>query len=415
MAVTAGSVINFIGQNGYPILSLATLVAVILSVPIALFVGAASRSKIGLVAAAFVVGSLAFHFNNPLGSMAKLGVLAGLAFAALVYFKGERPFGFLAVAFAAVAVTSPLFAKPFLVRPDPVEGTSDLPPYIHIILDEHEPGGFADFAHWPNAYSRHLHTANAVPDIIGDFPARLKAKGYAVEIWQTDFLQFCEDHCATYTQGTFSQLHQMPWREQLQVLSEAYGRRLAIFRSHFTSRTMPSALNGKSVFEEFIDRSKSLGRGEAIIFHALLPHYPYAYTADCELKPLDQWARPHAGKDRLESYAEQRQCAEMLARRAFRDDAIILVHGDHGTRILDRPLTPDIVPTPAELQAGYATLFALRSPGIEGDADPVSVRTLLDGWTPGETPTGKAEKIFLADRKWRPVKEIEFPVVSDRN
>lgn len=409
VATTAGSFINYVGQNGYPLLSVLVLGTIVLSIPFAVAVSAAARTRLGLVAAAFLIGSVAYAFNNTSGSWAKYGVVAGAVLAIFVAWWGVRVLGFFAVAFAAIAVTSPLLADPFIEKGKQVEGDRDLPPFIHLILDEHGPGGFEEFAHWPNAYSRHLQTTNSIPEIFDGYPERLREAGYAVEIWQPGYIDFCDSNCTVYQQGTFANLHQLELHEQFQVLAESFGRHLAITRGLMTSRTMPSTLNGKLAFDEFISRARSVGRGEALIFHALLPHYPYVFSADCRINPIEEWARTHAGPDRQAKYEAQRACTELLARQAFVDDAIILVHGDHGTRILDRPLTDSIDPTEEELRAGYGTLFALRSDGVEGDDAAVSVSSLIDGWLPGQIPTGERETIFLSDRHWIPRREVDFP------
>jgi hypothetical protein len=119
----------------------------------------------------------------------------------------------------------------------------------------------------------------------------------------------------------------------------------------------------------------TLRPGEARVVHLLLPHSPYQLTGNCSVKPESAWLNEHGpgSEARREiAYADQVRClqrkiAQMLAAldetRAGRE-AIVLIHGDHGSRIapqqpfIDRPKLNE-----RQLLMSYLTFFAIRVPG----------------------------------------------------
>jgi hypothetical protein len=159
----------------------------------------------------------------------------------------------------------------------------------------------------------------------------------------------------------------------------------------------------------------------------MLPHYPYAYHTDGRL-------RPHGGdwlfaEDRTK--APQRNDADSRARgyvqyleqvrftmdelaRTFAvleqtglwDRAVIVVHGDHGSRLtLWRPTAPNSDRlSDADLVDGFSTLFAVKRPGQPArydrrvlPLDRLAARILRDGADPGEPDLEDHPFVFLAN------------------
>jgi hypothetical protein len=124
-------------------------------------------------------------------------------------------------------------------------------------------------------------------------------------------------------------------------------------------------------------------RGAVYFFHMLLPHSPYVYDAACHIKQDSaEWEDNIDGPPlintkenllrRYQKYEQQTQCLTNRLSQFFSDlearhltqDAVIIVHGDHGSRILST--SPDIINLPDvgaqdQLNA-FATLFALKAP-----------------------------------------------------
>ncbi len=130
-------------------------------------------------------------------------------------------------------------------------------------------------------------------------------------------------------------------------------------------------------------------RGVAYIVHLILPHYGYLLRADCKLRDPSQWHRLGYGDDLVYSvderdelyslYLDQLVCAEHLMQALFDDlkglgvydDATIIVHGDHGSRLAQRPYItarPDEL-TEQDMIDHYATLLAIKEPGLAPGAD----------------------------------------------
>jgi hypothetical protein len=87
--------------------------------------------------------------------------------------------------------------------------------------------------------------------------------------------------------------------------------------------------------------------GSALILHVLLPHFPYMLDGNCAVKPVADWRVPprfdaNADRDSVyRAYWDQSACANRLVLGLIDDvqatplgrEAIIFVHGDHGSRI----------------------------------------------------------------------------------
>ncbi len=144
-------------------------------------------------------------------------------------------------------------------------------------------------------------------------------------------------------------------------------------------------------------------RGEFVFAHVLLPHSPYMYDADCvpnprardRLEASDPNVPPprvnteESRRRRYELYEGQVQCAlrefehllaTLEALPGF-EDAVVIVHGDHGPKIT---ITPPLLDqfdslTSRDLRDSYSTLFAVRAPGVPAGADSAqaSIQELL--------------------------------------
>ncbi len=99
----------------------------------------------------------------------------------------------------------------------------------------------------------------------------------------------------------------------------------------------PHAMVSRQVMQELGDRLARDGhRGTYYLAHLLLPHHPYVLDETCRPLPLDQWNR-HA----FDNYFTQTSCAKQsvfelvdrIRQNPKLKDAVILVHGDHGSKV----------------------------------------------------------------------------------
>ncbi|MCZ6799518.1 MAG: hypothetical protein O7F12_03435 [Nitrospirae bacterium] len=177
--------------------------------------------------------------------------------------------------------------------------------------------------------------------------------------------------------------------------------------------------------------------GNAFFVHLLFPHYPYIAHADCSIIDPMAWkdryidkTNPRVGntvesrKVRYQLYFDQLSCLysrldelfkQMQASRIY-DDSIIIIHGDHGSRISIRePLVSNRdVLTDEDIIDGFSTLFAVKMPGKAWDYDSsplpleqlmADVATELTGVSQTFGQDRPAKFVYLQDKK----KLLPFP------
>ncbi len=180
------------------------------------------------------------------------------------------------------------------------------------------------------------------------------------------------------------------------------------------------------------------GPGKAFFVHLLLPHYPYAYDRDCEVRVMnDGWLNAEdvskaPRRNDAESralryplYLDQLICTnntikkilEELSTRPWWDDAIIIVHGDHGSRI---DMGPPKVPTVAEMNAqdfldAFSTLFVIKMPGLPAGYDrrqlPIGhlfKKLVKDRADPGDPDLERHPSVLVVDGS-APMLKVDLP------
>jgi len=144
-------------------------------------------------------------------------------------------------------------------------------------------------------------------------------------------------------------------------------------------------------------------------------------TADCAVKPPSTWEYRrslHSLRTRQAAANEQMLCLTRKLEKtiaAFRAspgarDGIIVVHGDHGSRVThhDPEQENKARLSKADLLAGYATLFAVRAPGIAPGIEktPVAAPEVLGALTRNRFASVSGLKpgsgqIFLDGPEWQ--------------
>jgi len=183
-----------------------------------------------------------------------------------------------------------------------------------------------------------------------------------------------------------------------------------------------SAFQALNVFTEHINEA---GPGQAFFAYIFLPHSPFGLDQDCgmEWRP-SRWygsmidnVRPRYNTDgsRELSYPrflDQATCLQSRLESIFQilqdkglwEDAIVVVHGDHGSRIAHRlpsdSTLDDLIPT--DFLDSFSTLFAVKAPGIEPGYDrrllPIDYlfkRTVRDGLIPDDPKLAAHPFVYL--------------------
>lgn len=250
----------------------------------------------------------------------------------------------------------------------------------------------------------------------------LSRRGYRVRVLQTDYLDFCStgggirlESCLTYTLesikpiegsglslgdrarailGSFGQLSHwaQSWRRRYREAAHQLAEHGTELPEWPLRAGRLSAVSTYAFLPRLEAELATAGPGIFVFAHVMLPHFPYAYDRTCRLRPspLD-WRTykepalrpvrntPKTRALRYRLYLEQLECVnrritgmiERLLERPALRDAIVIVHGDHGSRIgLTTPNRPNLERLlPEDLRDAFATHFAVRAPGIEPQLD----------------------------------------------
>jgi hypothetical protein len=332
------------------------------------------------------------------------------------------------------------------------------------------------FRLYGRAYSEHMHTVNALPQLMNsgaNQPAqanqmkkgvtltanayfdRLQSLGYRLSVYQNGFIELCAGRpgidCVTYP---YAGLHEvatstLSTRDKASTIAFALiglsdtalelVKRYDLYGVTLRRRGVPApaialdlrrqmtTVTGLAAAERLIADLETARPGQAYIAHLLLPHGPYATDADCDLRPRSAWAHRRSRqpiRQREAAYFDQVRCTtslvgealDALERSPAGRNAIVIVHGDHGSRItLADPMSWMRRVNDRDLIAVYSTLFAVRAPGVEpGYEDaPAALPDLFNGLVESgfsEAPAVASDKtIMLADQHWRPAKQASLP------
>ncbi len=236
--------------------------------------------------------------------------------------------------------------------------------------------------------------------------SQLHERGYQVHAVETEFLDLCRvsgqsvvEECATYTLNTIAPIRDLPvgaWTKAGMILD------LFLHRSEFDGRIRRafgwpeprrvSAVSTMLASDSIVSTLRRARPGDAYLIHLMLPHYPYAFDSECRMRPdpyswLDASApaaapRPNTSDSRrvrYPLYLEQLDCTQKLVSRMFDalveagvfDQSIVLVHGDHGSRITTVSPVPPFLDElrPQDYVDAFSTLFVAKLPGVPGGTD----------------------------------------------
>ncbi len=234
--------------------------------------------------------------------------------------------------------------------------------------------------------------------------SEMTERGYRLHVYQSDYIDFCRDGagrplsdaldaCFTYSVESPAVLGMLSTEPmtKARLLAAMYSKqsyavtnvrfRYALFQLSPRGRKLGlpplqalpkmSSISARPVFDRLADGLAEVEPGHLYFAHLLLPHYPYAFDANCVMRPdFSKWLgigsrnTEAARARRYAMYLEQVQCTLDLLGRIFdRMDAAgrfagarVIVHGDHGSRIQRGEKTP------ANDIDKFATLFAHRPP-----------------------------------------------------
>lgn len=152
----------------------------------------------------------------------------------------------------------------------------------------------------------------------------------------------------------------------------------------------PYSANAMQALDGLWKNLIGLPPGHAVFAHIMLPHSPYIYHRDCAPRRLVEWKErmddiPEDSRtrtlreERYRLYFDQMECLltklqelfdQMKAKGIF-NDSIIIVHGDHGSRLAMREPTTKTAAllTMSDLVDTFSLLYAVKLPENQGGYD----------------------------------------------
>jgi hypothetical protein len=260
-------------------------------------------------------------------------------------------------------------------------------------------------------------------------------RNYTITAVRTDYLDVCSDkhaapqHCILYGSralGAIANLNSLSTyqKERLVVLGYLEHTRLyrngvrklyRLIQPKLASYGLPlpswttasfweqnpywvSSIDAMSFADNLWGEILRTAPGNVVFAHVMLPHFPYLYQEDCSLSPVEQWNsrelaflfdERYAGvghldisqrrEERYGHYFQQLQCLYAQLDRLFArmksvgifDDSIIILHGDHGSRIVQHePIAENAaLLTEDDYKDAFSTLYAIKIPGKHGGYD----------------------------------------------
>ena len=329
------------------------------------------------------------------------------------------------------------------------------------------------FTTFPQAYSQHVKTVNSMPHMYSfgrgpfattpqnvqlvvapplDYFKELDRLGYRISASTPTFVDLCPNQpmtmCTNYNRSrlgdlletnldgvakakiiafTLSQLSQVSGKI-VQTSVTSTNRFLGTRLRHPHNHTKLFPLTALRALDDFTANLDGLKAGEARFIHLLVPHDPFMLRPDCTLLPHDEWTDEHgpgAMALREAGYANNVRCLQTkleelmiaLEKTEAGREAIVLLQGDHGARVMDG-LPLDTAPElrARDLAMAHSAMFAVRLADQEAQTrmGRYPLYMLMQGWKDGgfhslETPPQPDPQYYEMDAQWIPGKARELP------
>lgn len=344
----------FVKHNDYPLLAPETIICGIGLTLAGATVGIAAallgRYLGGMILGTIVTLIVDFQTQLFTPSWALVGTIWLLATSAVIYFDRFLMRALPTVAAVMLGTVAIIPSQPLNTWPPKVDSTplNDLPPIIHLVLDEHialegipreldqgartfrlihdfhERFGFHLFT---RAVSRYYNSYNSIPSVLnftttevnegffggsfrqGHTPrenayfAEMKRRGYRIQVLQSDYIDYCGtpqdglvDACITYANEGLQALEheQLALRRRVQMMISMFTR-LSYLSSGVRYNTRANRLLGLgtsrvSIFssmqalDSFMAQVSEPSVGTLYFSHIIAPHYPYAFMSDCTIR-----------------------------------------------------------------------------------------------------------------------------------
>lgn len=147
-------------------------------------------------------------------------------------------------------------------------------------------------------------------------------------------------------------------------------------------------LSSLQILDALTEKIATLPNGNIIYSHLMFPHQPYVIRSDCSLNPLqNEWKlnggdyaleqknTPVSREERYQLYYKQMECLnkkldnlfQQMRKNGIYDDSIIILHGDHGSRIARLAASTDNLGrlSNRDFEDYFSTHFAVKLPDVK--------------------------------------------------
>ena len=293
--------------------------------------------------------------------------------------------------------------------------------------------------------------------------------GRAISVYQSDILDFCSgqrptvNYCSTYPAGSFRGLEnlELPAFRKAKMILASYFWRSNILRvvptvyeatrngvgsvagsplpewllskPEFTSLAVPAVID--QLAEDILHN----GDGRLYFAHILMPHGPYAWDSQCQLRSAENnWHNRRQRNERFfgtnspdyrakayRDYLKQTLCVtkkldhlfETMDEAGLMHEATVILHGDHGSRITvhDPIIEQRDKATKADYVAAFSTLYALRSPEQQSGYDSMiqSLPNLFAEQVLEEDPPMPVQQLYLISEFQQPGTQLKPVALPD--
>lgn len=274
------------------------------------------------------------------------------------------------------------------------------------------------FTVYGSAYSNFSESVSSIPDIINASDQNISAvtggpqtyhiqhnailkslyqQDYRIHIYQSTYMDFCsssdfkESLCVSYLHNPISLIEgtNLNLADKLQVVLQTWTKaqksrylkiafQKAMEWAHISERGFTYSMAGVPMLKELTEDLKRNPSGTVFFVHLPLPHFPYVFTHDCQVNPVELWETRNEEKGnelrlKLKYYLYSEQLACLHSKLKLMIGALentnaysstsILIFGDHGSRItswdpkeenLDRATQQDVINT-------FVTFLAIKN------------------------------------------------------
>ena len=273
----------------------------------------------------------------------------------------------------------------------------------------------------------------------------LSKSGYHIRVYQSDYMDFCHaekasvSSCLTYASNSIHALANADVNifYKLRVIVHRFVAKSIFYRLTMKLIRVASGdklistdelwLGGIStfpVFERIAEDMAYQAQGVAFFAHLLLPHSSYVFDRDCRARSdPTTWYRNfdpleiQSGNSRLlrqkkyQYYFDQVLCTHkevdnllaQMKRLGVYEEALIIIHGDHGSRIAVNMahVKNKHKLTSVDLRDSFSTLMAVHSPTISAGyvSEPNSIQTLFSDIILKRPLQKHSDQLFLSPVK----------------